>query len=946
MCESYIILIKKCIFTIRVTCFWEAVDTRKPLFSGIHLQIEITLSTTTLRILLGILITFMVISCSRKKDKFINRNWHSLTTKNNTLYNGRIAYEEGKSEVINTYDDNFWKLLPIERLEIRDEIIYGNVAQNKNFERSEEKAGKSIQRHSMNIQGRERNPKIAKSFLLLGKSRYYDQRFIPAIEAFNYILYKYPTSTVINHAKVWRAKTNMRLDNNELAIQNLEKLLQHELEDMKDQDYADIAATLAQAYSNLGVRDTALAYIKHAATHTKIKEEESRYLYIKGQLYNSLEQKDSANLAFDEVIARNRRAPRKYMINAYMEKARNFDYETEDRIAFLELLNELEENYENKKFLDKIYHQKAVYFKTLDSLDLAEVFYNKSLRTVSGDDYLKSLNYETLAEMSFDASQYAKSGAYLDSTLQRIVVDSKRHRTLKKKRDNLDDVILYEGIATVNDSILTVTAMTPEAQLAYYQKYTDSLKVVAIALAEKEKIAAAKATLPTAQGFDANIVKAAGSNTTAGIFYFYNPTAVSKGKISFRKTFGERTSEDDWRLSDKSSANFDSDEEVQLTTNDSIVEAYSIATDPNFDPQTYIAQLPTAPKVLDSLAKARNFAYYQLGVIYKEKFKEYTRATDKFEALLQNSPEERLILPSKYNLYKIYTLMGEASKAEYYKNDIITKHSDSRYAAIVKNPNQELKADQTSPEVLFEKLYTDFNAGNYAKVMEFSERYINRFTGMDIVPKFELLKAQTIARLEGTEAYKKALNYIALTYPQNPEGKKAQEMYDELIPKFESATFTDDPREEARKFKLMYAFPINDSTGAAALQKKIDDVIKELRYGDFKTSIDNYDGQQQFVVLHSRRNKQGTIGFGELLSTGKVEDTRDKPKRLALAKKRKRRFRKRYYPAVEMPYTGITSTNYRTLLLKKNLEEYLAYSTPQEEPQEPAEKETQSKEKL
>jgi hypothetical protein len=44
-------------------------------------------------------------------------------------------------------------------------------------------------RHSMNIDGR--NFQIDEAYLLLGKARYYDQRFIPALDAFNYILYKY-----------------------------------------------------------------------------------------------------------------------------------------------------------------------------------------------------------------------------------------------------------------------------------------------------------------------------------------------------------------------------------------------------------------------------------------------------------------------------------------------------------------------------------------------------------------------------------------------------------------------------------------------------------------------------------------------------------------------------------------------------------------------------------
>jgi hypothetical protein len=58
----------------------------------------------------------------------------------------------------------------------------------------------------MNIDGRERNFQIDEAYLLLGKARYYDQRFIPALDAFNYILYKYPNSSNIYEAKIWRGK--------------------------------------------------------------------------------------------------------------------------------------------------------------------------------------------------------------------------------------------------------------------------------------------------------------------------------------------------------------------------------------------------------------------------------------------------------------------------------------------------------------------------------------------------------------------------------------------------------------------------------------------------------------------------------------------------------------------------------------------------------------------
>jgi hypothetical protein len=54
----------------------------------------------------------------------------------------------------------------------------------------------------------------------------------------------------------------------------------------------------------------------------------------------------------------------------------------------------------------------------------------------------------------------------------------------------------------------------------------------------------------------------------------------------------------------------------------------------------YLKQLLTTQAAIDSIGMERNKAYYQLGVIYKEKFKEYELATNKLEQLLQNSPEE------------------------------------------------------------------------------------------------------------------------------------------------------------------------------------------------------------------------------------------------------------------------------------------------------------------
>ena len=181
------------------------------------------------------LLLAIMYSCSVKKDTFLSRNFHATTTKYNVLFNGEQAYLKGLKEVESKQKDNFWKRLQIEPISFDDRKIVTPVLQPgsgfdeneeekevelTSFDIAEEKAVKAIQKHSMNINGYEKNRQIDDAYLLLGKSRYYTQRFIPAVESFNYIIANYPKASLINETKIWRAKTNIRLDNEKLAIVN------------------------------------------------------------------------------------------------------------------------------------------------------------------------------------------------------------------------------------------------------------------------------------------------------------------------------------------------------------------------------------------------------------------------------------------------------------------------------------------------------------------------------------------------------------------------------------------------------------------------------------------------------------------------------------------------------------------------------------------------------
>lgn len=850
---------------------------------------------TSYKTLLGIVFsTFVIVSCSRKKDKFINRNFHAITAEFNPLYNGYNALEQGRNSLNESYTDNYWDILPIERMQISEDIILPGQSRNDNFTRAEEKAVKAIQKHSMNIEGKEKNPQMDEAYLLLGKSRYFDQRFIPALEAFNYILYKYPASDKINQAKIWREKTNIRLDNNELAIENLEELLTKR--ELKDQDLADATSMLAQAYLNTKIIDSAITQLEIASQVTKSNDERGRYRFIQGQLYNKLGYKDSANIAFSKVIELNRRTPRIYMIGAHIEKIKNFDYENGNKLELVELLDKLQENRENRPYLDKIYHQIGEFHLKNESDSLAVVYYNKSLRTNTNDKQLKARNYRILGDMNFDKSIYKTAGAYYDSTMTNLTHNSKPYRVIKRKRDNLEDVIYYEAIAQVNDSVLNLVNMPEVERLTYFESFVEGLKEEAKRVEEEKKKAEAaqrNSGLATVNNSVGGRSVGSVSNQDA-VFYFYNPTTVAYGKNEFVKIWGERQLEDDWRWSNKGNSgainNTASNNNILATASDN----------EKFDPQFYISKIPTDEKVIDSISKDRNYAYYQLGLIYKEKFKEYELAKSKLQNLLKSNPEERLILPSKYNLYKIYELLGANDEASIAKDEIISAYPESRYAAILQNPDQVTGKDENSPQSLYEALYIQHENQEYADVISKSEDYINKFDGEPIVPKLELLKATATGRLYGYNDYKKAINYLAITYANTPEGKTAQNIEKHVLPKLKDTNFIEEKDSiTSNNYKVIFKFIDSEPEQLLSFQKTLDEVLKSLSfYYNLKSSVDVYNTNTSFVIIHGFKNAQVAQTFDQLL-------TKENKKK------------------IQDPYFAISSANYQIIQIHKNLDAYL-----------------------
>lgn len=863
------------------------------------------MKTTTKKYIAFFGIAAILVACSTKKDTFLHRQNHRLSTKYNILHNGGNSLNQGIVDLRNDYVDNFWEILPVERMQVTEDKMLPGETKNPNFDRAETKATKAIQKHSMNIDGQERNPQMDEAHLMLGMARYYEQRFIPALEAFNYVLYKYPQSDKINLVKVWREKTNMRLENDEMAVNNLRKLLK-EIK-FKDQVYADANATLAQAFINLKETDSAIAKLRLAITYTKLNEEKSRYRFITGQLYEDRGQQDSAFVMYQQVIDMNRKAARQYVIQAHARQAKQFNPKNGDTIAFLKKYQELMEDRENRDFLDVLNHQMGLFYDKLGQSNRAKKFYNKSLKAKSKDNYLKASNYRNLGEIYFNDARYVTAGKYYDSTLTMLNPRTREFRLISKKKDNLKDVIKFEGIAQRNDSILKLTAMSADERETYFQKHIDLLKKQEEEMkVMMEKLAKEKAAIAANEDQGKSGSKSAqvdggkksiapvNTATETSTFYFYNTTTVELGKIDFVKKWGKRPYTENWRWSKGTTKGANATNDDAVTEDNTNEKDDTKTVNPQHTTAFYTKQIPTDAKVIDSLAKERNFAYYQLGVIYKEKFKEYKRSSDKFEQLLKNNPEERLVLPSLYNLYKVYE-QNDPAKAPPIKERILREYPDSRYAQILSGKVSD-DAIVSTPEATYDAFYKEFVAGKYRELVPKTNQAIEQFTGEEMLPKFELLKAQLQGKLVGLAEYKKGLNYVALTYPNTEEGKATELFIQKKLPYLESLSFNS---EAVTSWKIIYPVTFPETDATKKLVAKLDKFVKERTIEKMTLSSDIYTMGENFIVIHGIKKFENAQGIAQVLKEFKDYKIKE-------------------------PYFIISSENYKVVQIMKNFEAYVS----------------------
>ncbi|MBK6839598.1 MAG: tetratricopeptide repeat protein [Bacteroidetes bacterium] len=341
------------------------------------------------------------------------------------------------------------------------------------------------------------------------------------------------------------------------------------------------------------------------------------------------------------------------------------------------------------------------------------------------------------------------------------------------RRNSLTKLIRNLNIIATEDSLQGLAKLTPEARQQMVDAKLLAEEEAKRKLQEEEQVNQIFYQARPDQVNQMN--KGSGSN-----WYFYNTQAISFGFNEFTKKWGNRKLEDNWRRSNKESvANV-----LEQEGSDSLVTEEKEIKDPKLaaekKKQDMLAAIPSTPEAMEKSTRKVIDAYYNAAMIYREQLNDLQASVAMFEELLQKYPDNKYMLQSYYQLYRIYAQIGNTQKSEYYKNIILTKHGDTEYAEIIRNPNYaaERASKKSNLEIFYEDTYRKYLNGEYSDVIKRKGEADVQFPQSILAPQFDFLKTLSIGKTQALPVFEASLNDIVRTYGSDPVKDEAQNILD------------------------------------------------------------------------------------------------------------------------------------------------------------------------
>lgn len=746
-----------------------------------------------------ILILGTTSGCSLKKNTAASRQYMAFITRYNIYFNGDEHYRQTIKEKEEQYADDYSNLVLMHPAEAYSNEKLPQPAGD--FKRSIEKAQKAIQLRSIKkrpsrkpgksndpeykkwLKREEYNPFLHNAWMMMGRSQYMNGDFLGAASTFYYISkHFWWLPTTVTEAKLWQARCYCAIDWLFEAESILTKIKEKEIVDNPTLQGLYYFAS-ADLYVRSQDYEKAIPMLIEAIKYAK-GAQKTRLTFLLGQLYTDTGRKELAYQTFKK-IGSTSGANYRTKFNARIKQSEVF--QGSDIRSEVKALERLTRFGSNREFLDQIYYAIGnLYLSRADSVKAIEN-YEKAVKSSTRDGIDKALAQITLGKLYYNMHDYDKAQPCFAEAVPKLPDTYPDYIKLKQRSDVLDELAVYSQNVTLQDSLLRLSAMTPEQQRDVVNKIIDELKERERREAEeraRDEYLAQQSANGTGLQIGSTSAPATFTLNTDKSWYFYNEATRNAGRTEFQKRWGSRRLEDDWRRRNKATYSFGVDES-ELPTEDydnpegvesdnpegdtrssAEREAAEHASDPHY-PEYYLRQIPSTEQEKATANDVIQEGLYNMGVILKDKMDDIPSAEYEFNQLLSRYPDNVYRLDTYYNMYLMYARTGNQAQATHFRDLILTDFPESRQGEALADPQylDKLMRMTKVEQKLYDHAYAAYLSDDNRTVHNIYREMREDYPMSRIMPKFMFIEALSYVSENNPEEFSKVLTELITLYP-------------------------------------------------------------------------------------------------------------------------------------------------------------------------------------
>lgn len=729
------------------------------------------------KLLILLVAVFFSHSCSVEKKTWTSLAWHNTLAHYNGYFIAREKMKEFEATQLAGYKDNYNRVLDVYPFP----PLGSAASANTSMEEIIKKASIPIQRH--------KNSKwVDDCYLLIGKARFYKEDWENAIQTFKFINTKFTDQEVKHNAVIWLLITYTRMGD----ISNAKSVIAYlKKETLSKENLRQGALAFAYYYHKKKDYQKMLDYMSMGVQLSSRSREKGRLSFVLGQLNQKFKHDDDSYNAYKTVL----RCWPSFELEFYTR----LNMAQVVAVADEKQLRKIRKNFRRmttdlkyEDYLDRVYYEMGLFEIKQNNMPQGLVHLRTSLKKSKTPTGQKPYTFLKLAEIHYNplkSFDWAKK--YYDSTMLGLDSADDNYKFVARRQKILTEFVTHYYIIQKEDSLQKLSKMdTMQLYSLIDKKIREDKENLekAARQAKKRESDQSNGNDPSDNSAFDNLSGGKTNGSPApvagGEWYFSNQVAIANGREDFKKKWGNRKLEDNWRRSSKQSEFDDSDPQSssdsakkkdEIASNEptkqkkDIEEKKELKLTPSQEREPYLKEIPFSKDQLKASNAKLEVALFEIGKIYDQKLEEPDLAIVSLERDVTEFPQYEKVPEALYNLCMLYRKGSRQSDFDRCKDLLLKNHPESVFAKLILNPNYLVENKQRNEIIsgMYKTVFDQYKGNMFIEASNGINNIRTRFPKSDFEDKLAILNALITAKTVDIPSYKAALNRFLADFPKS-----------------------------------------------------------------------------------------------------------------------------------------------------------------------------------